>query len=112
MPHCFGRDPFHHRNAANIEIVSVASILPKAHSQALQQVHRSAVHTRQKKLIQNYYVNKEVGCILAIHPNVLWKVNLEEFLDEEEVIYEQIVDWVNKDDTNFLRVTFPTAPSI
>jgi hypothetical protein len=65
-----------------------------------------------KKLIQNYYTNKEVGCILAVHPNVVCKVNLEEFLDKEEVIHELIVDWVNKDDTNFLRVTFPTAPLI
>ncbi len=65
-----------------------------------------------KKLIQNYYANKEVGCILAVRLNVVWKVNLEEFLDEEEVIYELIVDRVNKDDTNFLRVTFPTAPLI
>jgi hypothetical protein len=65
-----------------------------------------------KKLIRNYYANKEVGCILAVCPNVVWKVNLEEFLDEEEVIYELIVDRVNEDDTNFLRVTFPTAPLI
>ncbi len=65
-----------------------------------------------KKLIRNYYANKEVGCILAVRPNVVWKVNLEEFLDKEKVIYELIVDWVNEDNTNFLRVTFPTAPSI
>jgi hypothetical protein len=65
-----------------------------------------------EKLIQNYYANKEVGCILAVRPNVVWKVNLEEFFDKEEVIYELIVDRVNEDDTDFLRVTFPTAPWI
>ncbi len=72
----------------------------------------AAQHTLVEKLIQNYYPNKEVGCILAVRLNVVWKVNLEEFLDEEEVIYKLIVDRVNEDDTNFLRVTFPTAPSI
>jgi hypothetical protein len=60
-----------------------------------------------EKLIRNYYENKEVGCILAVRPNVVWKVNLEEFLNKEEVIYKLIVDRVNKDDTDFLRMTFP-----
>jgi hypothetical protein len=112
MPHCFGRDPFHHRNAANTKIVSVASILSKAHLQALQNKCIAAQRILVEKLIQNYYANKEVGCILAVCLNVVRKVNLEEFLDKEEVIYELIVDRVNKDDTDFLRVTFPTAPSI
>jgi hypothetical protein len=60
-----------------------------------------------KNLIIEYYATKEVCCILAIHPNVVWKVILEELLDKEEVIYELIVDRVNEDKYQFFMCNLP-----
>ncbi len=58
-------------------------------------------HRSIKNLIVKYYATKEVCCILAVCPNVVWKVILEELLDEEEVIYKLIVDRVNEDEYHF-----------
>jgi len=64
-------------------------------------------HRSIKNLIVEYYAIKEVCCILAIRPNVIWKVILEELLDKEEVIYELIVDRVNEDEYQFCMRDLP-----
>jgi hypothetical protein len=61
-------------------------------------------HHSIENLIVKYYATKEVCCILAVCPNNVWKVILEE---KEEVIYELIVDWVNEDEYQFFTRDLP-----
>ena len=106
MPHRLGRDPFNHRNAVEAEIVSVPSILPRL-TRKLYNKCIAAQRTLVEKLIQEYHSIKEVGCILAVRPNVAWKALLEELLDEEEVIYELIVDRVDEYEYRYFTRDLP-----
>jgi hypothetical protein len=73
----------------------VASILPRL---TCSLYHQCTITQRAliTNLIGEYDATKEVGCILAVHPNPVWYEYLEELLNKEEVIYEIIVDQVNK----------------
>jgi hypothetical protein len=106
MPHRSRRDPFYHRNTINTKIVSIVSILPRL----TRKLYNRCIAVQcqlVKNLIVEYYATKEVCCILAVCPNVVWKVILEELLDKEGVIYELIVDRVNKDEYRFCTCNLP-----
>jgi hypothetical protein len=87
----------------------VASILPRLTCSLYHQciVAQRALITN---LIGKYNATKEVGCILAICPNLVWYKNLEELLNEEEVIYEIIVNRVNKYEYLFYTQVLPNGP--
>ncbi len=96
-------------NTVDSEIVSVASILPRLTCSLYHQciVLQRALITN---LIGKYNATKEVGCILAVHPNRVWYKNLEELLNEEEVIYEIIFDQVNEYKYLFYTRVLPNSP--